>query len=252
LIKGSIAKDKNKYNLYFDKYKYRATIPLPGIEWFRYGCNLTDYRKRLNYVLNSYEFQFVKDFKKLTIEQWLVNNHADMIPLIEKFIDWRSTLNSVDIKIMITSGRIHLYVNDLRVLNNIQDMIHNIEYVEPIANFERGIIYQKKPKHNIRVYFKYKKFTADETSKFIKFIEAHSFELSPSLRRIIYPNRDFNMWFWNISTPKKMKNGSNAQWLSLGENHFIDFNGDELLTLLAISYSEIIKKIYRIEKVKVE
>lgn len=240
-------KDTNRYNLYYDQYKYRAIVRILGIQWFRTINSLEQYEKRLEHKIDTkYTWSVAAGTIKnrnLSIRDLVLENNSDGIEYIKQFILWRQRYSASNIKIVINHCRALIYTNNPDDVLTLGSLVNEISWVEPIQHWQREVIYQKQPKHAFRVYFKKKRLMGDDRKKFLQFIDTEQCQPSRSLYYQIHPGQfKFQSVFYN----HQIKNS----FLMLFENYYLDFDDENFITMLGLRYSELIRKICRIEKVE--
>lgn len=244
-MNNTFKKDKARVSLYYEKYKFKGTICIPGIEWFRYIKTIDDYQKKLESSINTYLLnRIVSSNKTITIRKYLEENHPGSLERIKDFILWRSFLDKFDVKLVITFGRVYVYSNEEEVFSNL--LFSELNYVESIPNWEKGVIYHKNPKNKWRIYFKHTRLNESEAKAFIEFLERYSFIPSYSLQRLLYPKNGRTL-LWNTITAINYKK---VQPIYLRDIHYVDFDDEVLTTIIGVGYGTMIKRVSKIEKIE--
>jgi hypothetical protein len=166
----------NKISLYYDKFKYRARIPIPNIHFYR-------------------------DQKHIRLKS------KDKTNSITTFLDWKETVRSRnDLAIRISVNTIYVYTNDIGFIKDlIKSTGHTIEkyqlnYVVQPKNFDRHKIYLKHPKFRYRLYFKWAKVDDNDVNNLIEFIDIYQIKCSDSLSRWINKRHSgsiLNHYIWD-------------------------------------------------------
>lgn len=238
--------DSSKVSLYYDLYRYRGTLKVNCVEYFRNIVTHAAFLNRLEKLVFTSGYYYSKNNRDIKIKEVIKEESPISYDIIESIVNWRQKLSGLpkDIKIVISHSHFNIYFNDYNVVKPLNDSINNLgktinySFAEIIPDFKKGVIYRKHPKNKFRIYFKMKRLTGQDRLDFIKFIKQYDFELSRSLHHsILYKSR--NTFF---------SRGWYPETLLLTTSHYIDYDEESLLTLFAISYPDLISKIYTIEK----
>lgn len=239
LCKGVLAEwDKTKLSYYYDNFKYRAVLYLQYIEHFRNAKTSNDFLKSLGKkVYFGYTSYRSSNLVRDAIDKECPENYS----LIEQFVSWREhkTVESKDVKIRINFSYLTLYFNDFQNIKDLHDAFTNLgksfkyNYSNAIPNFKKGVIYHKEPKNKFRLFLKPTRLYDSDKEDFIKFLNSYKFNLSQSLKNsILFRYRTL----------------SNRNHLNIQSNHYLDYDDESLLTILAMMYPNLIRKICTIEK----
>lgn len=233
--------DKNRATYYYDKYKYRCKFSLRGVHFLRvvrYKASIIPrYLNNTTYVFG----------KKSSWKSALGTN----ISLIEQLCDWIAQHKDSEYKDKITISvgynSIMLYYNDESLIDNFLRVIE--QHADPkaeykyslkfarstrVENFERGVIYLRRPKHKYRLYFNYTKLGADDAAyvrKYLLDIEKSSQAYNRSLYRFAH-RTNFQGVGWDI----------------IYLNSYLDVNDDVHATYLNLFKPGIIHRVAKIEQ----
>lgn len=206
------------------------SVDLVNVHYFRRDKNYDDLTKTVELFQDNW--QMVK---------------LDNLDLIHQFIDWRADLPTGGlVKVAIQQNRVSVYTNQVSYFQSLLDKLDEygdetsrllIQYYQaaPLANYEKGVVYQTKPKHKFRIYLSSKRRTTEQSQEF-----------NESLNRYeVYPSKSLQNWFTNPPN-------STFAWSAPGcwtwEHYFFDFDDETLITLFLLSHEDWIGKVCRIEK----
>lgn len=240
--------DKNKLHLYFNKFQYKINLRLVGIEYFRYVNDVSDFESRLesSVAISEYGRWMSRSASYIysSLQEILTNRVNFSKSGLMDFIEWKS-LRDVknDHMIKISRGNVDVYSTNLDVINLIKNIAeknnitYQMYYVKE-TEYERNVVYLKKPKNSNRVYLRYNRLDLDKTAKLVKFLDLNNFIMSKSLKQSL--TRRNNPSHMILLGPPK--------YHLLFDHHYVEFNDEKMITLLSLSYPELIRKICRIEK----
>lgn len=229
-----ILTDPHRVGRYFDTYAYRITAYIDGIEYFRRVKSHAEYLLRLEHHVALYRRRS-HDPVYAPVKQ--VVHHQLM--LLDGLFVWLDQLGSREFKRAISSGHLTFYTNDQSILQQLHDLcrIHDVktaayQVVTP-ANYERGVIYQRQPKHAHRIFLTSRTWEPQETTALGEFLDANSdnFFPSPSLRAWYYRGRH-------------LVNRHRYSYTTL----FFDVDDEQYLVYFALKFSNTVGKVCRIEK----
>jgi len=225
----STIKTVTKTQLYFNKYRYRATVKSSGVYWIRLSKNITDFTR---FVLDKYEeWEQQKDrypngwYRKPTP---LIEHDLD---LIENILKIKNSLKKKDARFRHEHETFSIYTNDDKLIRKLaKDTRWEIEQAEtsPI-----GVKYFKKdPPAKYRAYMSSNKVDSSILDEMIEY-----FNRTPDLD----PSNAFYEWLH-----RRRKWNHNYIWM--WNNHFIDYNDERNLMMLKLMFPEAIGKTYKLEK----
>lgn len=234
---ANIRVDTQRVGLYFDQYQYKIAAYIDGIEYFRYVYTHGDYLTRLGQSVAVYSHR-PRDPHYQPIRTLV----ARYINTLEQLFLWVNSNDSREYKRAITAGKITFYTNNLQLLQELKDIFssnvvaYDMHRVEQPANFERGVIYHKQPKHAYRVYFVGRRWPVEERTDLRDFLAENSDNYFPS-----YSLRD---WCWRDSLGSM--NLSRPRWSS--PNLFFDVDDDKYAVYFTLRFGNTVGKVCRIEK----
>lgn len=229
--------DPQRVGRYFDQYQYRISAYISGIEYFRYIHTHSDYLMRLGQSVAVYDQRpRGPDYRPINT---LV---ARYINTLEQLFVWISNTDSREYKRTIAAGKITFYTNNTQILLELRDMFcansvaHDVYRVEQPANFERGVVYHKQPKHAHRVYLVGRRWSVEERTELRNFLTENSDNY--------FPSTSLREWCWrdalgNLSLTR-------PRWTNA--NLFFDIDDDKYAVYFTLKFSNTVGKVCRIEK----
>lgn len=231
--------DKTRLFTYYDKFKYRGVLKVKYIEYFRNAKHSNDFFNCLNKRI-YFGYSRIPKFDK-TVRESIENECPSNYDIIQKFISWKENNTDIpkEVKIKINFSYITLYFNDFEKVKELNTAINKLghyfryNYSDIIPDFKKGVVYHKEPKYKFRLFFKTSRFYNDEKEKFINFLDRYAFSPSQSLK---------------TSMNSKPTIITLRNTLYLHNTHYIDYDDEALLTVIALSYPNVIGKVCTIEK----
>lgn len=226
--------DSTRLTFYYDKFKYRMSIGIRGIHYFRTVNTIDGYTNRLNaYSTERMYYQ--------NVHQILSDNKT--LKHIKNFVRWRASKvkDKLDFKLRIGEDKATIYSNDLTVfqiilvkLNHDYDQQHiTCNYSELMQNYEQGVIYLKNPKRKFRIYLRSEKHSVSQKFDLLEFINKNDITMSPSLlkwlkrsSRVSFPYGD--SWAWS--------------------HYFFEFDQESLITIVSLKFDNLIGKLCTVQK----
>jgi hypothetical protein len=222
LIDFSIDETKDTY--YFNKYPYKLRIYCNGIEYARrcHSENELDVRlARLSVYIRNNSMEELVTFREKILE---------LLKIRESY-----RYNS-NLKFVVQHGIFNVYSTNICDISDIYSRISSFNYkIEKSVSIKRpdyssDVVYIKDPKHQYRCYLTTKMWTEDEKTQFYKYARDNKIRLCPSLKSML-------LWKHPYSTRI-------YTWSSM----FIDVDDETQMTYLSLKFSNIIRKICKIEK----
>lgn len=236
----TISQDKRRYSLYFDKFRYRACVRFPGIHYFRYIKNNLEYNQRLEDIVSVWP-TFISDNPKnnfnnyVVLSDLLINKYQSDLKKYENFVSWRNQYGD-KIKVYTRRDYLDIYFDDPESFRSLiqfcPDHQPDLRYIVINPDLKRNVIYHINPTHQYRLFFKLSRLPKSEIANFKAMFTQYDCRMSPSLKREIY--------FRKIH--------SRSDYLLLLDQHFVDIKDDSLITVWALHYPNIVRKVVNIEK----
>jgi hypothetical protein len=223
--------DESRQNLYFGKYKYRCSLTIEGIQYFK--------RTKDTHNLN----ETIEELSQSGWSRWRKPFYREFTINIKHFIEWRiaNEWRVEEFKLVIGEDTVNVYANDVAVANSIYCQFENTDISETMKlsyatirpDYDEQVIYRVNPRHKYRVYLRSRKYTLEEREELRNFLSQNSVKLSDSLAHWLTNSPSFS---WN----------KNTYWA--WDHLCFDYDEEYIVTLLALKFDGVIRKICRIEK----
>lgn len=207
--------------LFFKKYRYRASFRCNGINYTRLAKNYNDF-------FRNYNLRFNKGSILTAAQQKTIKN----------FIDWKNkiTSNELEVSFRLEGWNASVYSNDLELLETLNNFIKDVRFTEvKLINAPVGTKYFiRQPKHDHRAYLKNLRIPASDFLALRDIFTRYENSLFPSKTLIRWLNNRY------ISP--------SATSVFLYGSHYIEYDEPSMLTLLHLTFPEIMGKSYKLEK----
>lgn len=217
---------ENRSALYYNKYEYKVRFKIKLVGRARYCTDI---------------YSFNQKIKDLRNRGWISNSYypnASNISNIEKFLNWRNTLDKSKAMLRIDTNSFTVYSNDLSILTDLLNNTFNtvdFKVCRSNATGESGVIYFKRtPPSNYRVYFKFAKVNDNFCEVLQEVLQRYENSGSP-----LVPNKSLKRWMNKISLWSR----------NYVSNSFsIGYNNEADLLLLTLTMPEVIGAHFKLEK----
>lgn len=232
----TFTQDKKGVDLYYNKYKYRVCIRFKCISRARYYNSVEHFKSRLN--ANLYAYTLFGTSSSVTVGGQIIHDGGNIDDLC-KFITWKNKRLDKSVKITTSGNYITFYFNEINIIKDFLEL-YNHKFVAKgsyrlrIPNFEKGVVYLKKPEYRLRLYLQNIKMEYGDAENFKRLFSGGGVKACPSLCRTV------NSW----GAPSL---GRSRPYAWVYNNNFIDFNDEQFITLVALTAPQFIKKVCRIE-----
>lgn len=198
------------------------------------SCIVVDDRCR-NLYYNKYMYRasfridYAYKYRYISVSRTL-GNLTDQSALV-KILIWKKWVESTnaDLNIMAGVHHINIYTNDLEHIQKFVEITNvnttNIIKRVVVGTYEKGVVYHKHPKNKFRLYFNYRRFENSDRTDFVEFLVNNQF----------YPSQ-------------RLKERLKHKQLYVSYTHYVDYDDEQLLTVMALTYHDVIRKVCRIEK----
>lgn len=231
--------DSAQLTFYHDKFKYKMSIWIKGIHFFRTTKSIYEYSQRVDdYYINR---MYYNDINSIVSDSTLLKP-------IKNLIVWRSSIieRNLDFKLRFGENKITIYANDFTLFELLltelkyskDDTIISYNYSEPMMNYEKGIIYQKEPKRKFRIYMKSMSYTTEQREKLYEYLSRYDITMSSSMKK----------WIIGKSSSQIFAGFQNYNLMYAWDNYFFDFDQESLITLLSLKFDNLIRKVCTIQK----
>jgi hypothetical protein len=214
---------------YYNKYEYRARFHLVGV---RYTWYIKD---NIQELINRLESPAV-GYNRVSNDR---DEIRENIPKLEKFLHWRNEFKKKkNSTIRIEHNTVAVFSNDLQELQGIAISIPDIviDFTQAqISNYIGVKCFERDPKHNYRVYLKSKRIEGS--------FAIDLYELFKNNKKL-HPCPSLTHW-----ANGAIKNSATSwRYRYSNSNHFIDYDDESTLSYLALMYSDMLGKRYKLEK----
>ena len=213
--------------VYYNKYKYRTRISIKGLRYIYYSRNIKMFLNKISSEAKKYHYSPISEYDKKQI----IDNQS----VFETIIDYRIRFNKENLgTVRIEHDTISFFSNDLNLLLSMKPFITigTIDYSEALLEAVAGVKYfLREPKTKFRVYLR-TKMVPDDTTRDLRDI----FKRYPSLK----PSYGLKNWI-SENTPKWKRK-------SCSSSFHISYNDENMLSFLMLMHSDLIGKIYKLEK----
>jgi len=216
--------DRTKDTYYFNKYPYKLRVYCNGIEYARKCHTEYDFELRIQKLSTYKTYNHISD---------LNNSRETILGLISIRSDNKKNLN---LKFMVQTGTLDIYSTDLISLSDIYSKV--LAYNCPIEktatikrpNYSNDTVYLKDSNYQHRCYLTTKIWTDKEKRDFYKYTRENDIKLCPSLKTMLLWKHPYSVRTYT--------------WSSM----FIDIKDDTQITYLSLKFSNLIRKVCKIEK----
>lgn len=224
---------KNRNILYYNKYKYSATIVVNGA---RYLMKYPDINK-FEYYCISKERRWRHKYNKKDFEK---DYDIELIQLLQDFlIPIRDKKEGI---IRTEESTISLYTNSVDILEQFNSITPGIEFVEVIPAPPKTMYFSETPEYGYRVYMKSKRLTVGDydiiENTIKKKTDSGTIKISDSLKDHLHRRhivRHGNVW--------------GPSWYPvMSSTYFINYNDESTLTYLQLVFPDCLGKVFKLEK----
>lgn len=222
-------KKVEKPKLYYDKYKYRASLYHQDFNIARYAKNEFELQRAIEnrYVNNVYYYAITGSNRNSKTE--LINKE-----LLSNFIDWRNA-NSDKVTIRMDYNSISVYGNDLKLLKTLEVLGLTVSYYQIELTGSPNILLRKDPKHPYRTYFKSKTVPMDFHDELKSFLESY--------KNSAFPCGALLNWANNLPKGKQWKRKY------IEASYFIEYDNESFRTMLGLTFDDrYLGKTYKVEQ----
>lgn len=219
-------KTEIRNKLYFGKYNYKAVVKITGLSYTYYVENIDQYKDRLA------RFRKDKNVSLRTYGSYQSDDEFyDAIDYgnIDKFLNFKRAYSEY---IMVRQERekASIFSNNLPLLETLVELDEEFEiYKAEVLNTET-MYFKKEPKYKFRTYFRAKRIPKD----FIENINT----LKDTYKSLNFSKGLFISLFHNNWHP----------WRYLHGSFFVEYNDEQMLTILAMWLPDMLGKTYSLAK----
>lgn len=214
-------KVEQRSKLYFNKFKYKAVLHIPGAAYTYYTPDLASFVSRTERLkTNNHGIRVLgNDWK----EYW----EEVSIDKISQFITWRNVIQKDKCMYRITGDYVSFFSNDLALLQTLDSIDNNIKLSQVEIYGQPNIMYFKKePKYKYRTYFRAKRIPKDFSDNLRT--------LQDMYKSIHFSKGIFTSLFHNNWHPFRYIHGS----------YFVEYNDEQMITILSMWFPDMLAKTY--------
>lgn len=258
---------EHRDHLFFNKYKYRARINIPGIFY------TLDRSSSETLTFEQYKLKIEKIYRMSVIintSSVFYKEIEDNYKNLEKFLQWKK-VNKRSILIRLSYSSASIFSNKLSILvdlkksasifsNNLSILVDlkklyddkrindpytvevDITEARPEQKEPNVKYFTSEPKYKYRVYLKSTRVEITVLTEFYKMLKKH---------KKLHPSKSLIEWLRNQLFDKHRKikyYPSIGKYAWCKSSFLINYNDESLLSFLSLTFGEIIGKRYRLEK----
>lgn len=221
LFKLITIEKRNK--LFFNKFKYRATLKLAGVGYTYYTYDIDSYINRIE----RFKEQDTKWPEWSGFGSFANIKYND----IEKYFIFRDTMDRNLITSRIDGNTVSFFSNDTTLFDPLYYIDAQLKITEAKV-LNPGTLYLKRtPKHKFRTYFKSRRMPAEFPENVINFMNSYkSANVCAGLKRFIYSRSNW------------------TNFVYLHGSYFVDYDDEGMITILHMLFGNMIGKTYSLAK----
>lgn len=219
----SFTVDKSRVFLYYDKFRYRAKIPVDNVQYFRHVNSMKRLWDQVSYVTNIRSIGL---------------NDKDIF-LVKRFVGWlenNTHTKKDDYHYSLRVHHVNFYTNNPEIVGELITALGmptkhcQLFRAIDVPKTDRTKIYLVDPRHQYRIYLKWGKTSDEQRDDLINFINSYNITCSDS----------FQYWVRG----QLSHHYSHYLW----DNYFIEFDDETIITLMSLKFDNLVRKICSIEK----
>jgi alpha-N-acetylglucosamine transferase len=219
-------KVEKRNKLYFGKFKYKAVCKIQGATYTYYTPDLDAFVSRMEKLRENKTRYGVRIMTDSWQEYWDEVN----LDQISKFITWRNVITKDRCMYRIQGDNVSFFSNDLALLHTLDSIDPTPKYYEAKCLNPDTMYFKKNPKHKYRTYFKGKRMPKDFSDNVRTLQEMYK---SLNFSKAIFTSLFHNNWH-----PFRYMHGS----------YFVEYNDEQMHTILAMWFPDMLAKTYICEK----
>lgn len=215
-------KVEKRNKLYFNKFKYKASLTIKGAAYSYYSMDIETFTLRIEKLRESKSRYGVRVLTDSWQEYW------DEIDLdqISKFITWRNVISKERCLYRIQGDYVSFFSNDLALLHTLDCMDPNLKFYEAKSLSPDTMYFKKNPKYKYRTYFKGKRMPKDFCDNV----------------------RSLNDMYEKLKFSDALFDVNWHQFKYMHSSYFVEYNDEQMHTILAMWFPDMLAKTYICEK----
>ena len=224
-------KTEKRNKLYFNKFQYKATVKIVGVQYTYYTPDIDSYKFRIEKFSSSASLpsfrQYFNDDEYENKNYWANINFE----LIEKYLIYRDTMPKEKFVTRISGDSVSVFANDLSMFNYLQTIDANLTITKADVLDTDKMYFKREPKFKYRTYFKARRMPKDFTENVLSLKDTYaSIQFCPALLRALFYKTPYN--------PYRYMHGS----------FYVEYNDEKMLTILAMWFNSMLGKTYSCER----
>lgn len=243
--------DQTRLSLYFGKYMYRLTARITNVHFFRYVRTLKSFQERLDYEVSPYTDLYTRTskFTFIPLKDLIEQGCPGSTSTIQELVQWRENnrVSTNNYSFRIYRNELDFYTSNTALLEDLYQNLNKhgtqlrVNHVDLLPDWDKNSVYHKNPKNKLRVYLNFFKLDGKEVKEFSNFVESHGLNLCPSLKRSI------------SNCLRRLGKGTIAitpygDTVFVHNTHFFDIDDDYVITITALKYPVLIRKVATIKQ----
>lgn len=221
-----ITEKRNK--LYFNKFKYKCKVHLPGVGYTYYTSDIDSFRDRI-------ERWKSQDEKHHTYwpNSYRTIDYADIkYDAIEYYIDFRNNMDKDKMTCRIEGRNVSFFSNDLNLFKPLLVLDPYMELSESTVLDNKVFYMSRTPKYKFRTYFKGKRPPEKFLENVLDFSDRYpSVKVSEGLLRLA-----------------RNRMHSHNRFMYMHNSYYVDYDDQSMLTILAMFFDNMLSKTYTLAK----
>lgn len=230
---GNIHYHEFRDRLYYNNFKYKAKIELPGIKFLYHSDTISSWKYKIQNLSRS-NLYFLSRYFGNNDENTLISKILENEEAITKYIAYYKKYNK-ELTFRQEGHSVSIFSNNLSDFDDLLILGVNLKvliFEAKVTLFAGVKLFVRKPKYKYRLYLKNKNLPQEERGRLISFLLSRTYiQISPSLYNWIYNKR---VRYYITS------------------NFYVDYNDESFGTLFALTFSDITGSHYKLEQISEE
>lgn len=232
---GNIHYYEFRDSLYYNNFKYKAKIELPGIKFLYHSDTISSWKYKIQNLSRS-NLYFLSRYFGNNDETTLISKILENEEAITKYIAYYKKYNK-ELTFRQEGHSVSIFSNNLSDFDDLLILGVNLKvliFEAKVTLFSGVKLFVNKPKYKFRVYLKNKMITEEEKNNLVSFVKTKNYiKTGPSFSDWIYSTKNMRRFY-------------------ISSNFYIDYNDEVLGTLIGLTFSDLLGKHYRLEQISEE
>lgn len=230
---GNIHYHEFRDRLYYNNFKYKAKIELPGIKFLYHSDTIVSWKYKIQNLSRS-NLYFLSRYFGNNDETTLISKILENEDSIKKYIEYYKKYRK-ELTFRQEGHSVSVFSNNLSDFDELIALDKNstvLIFEAKVTLFAGVKFFVSKPKYKYRLYLKNKNLPQEERGRLISFLLSRNYiQISPS----------FYNWIYNKSVR-----------YYITSNFYVDYNDESFGTLFALTFSDITGSHYKLEQISNE